>query len=53
MSKRLKEKIKKFKELDDKVKLMVLLLLIMLVRQCWILLQILWVVINNIIQMLG
>lgn len=46
-------KFKKFKELDDVEKILVLVLLYMIGRQFWILIQILWVVINNVIQMLG
>jgi len=46
-------KFKKFKELDDVEKILVLVLLYMIGRQFWILIQMLWVVINNIILMLG
>ena len=46
---RMQKKIKKFKELDDIEKVLVLVLLYMMGRQCWVLIQILYTIIINMV----
>lgn len=43
-------KFKKFKELDDVEKILVLVLLYMIGRQCWILIQILYTLVLNMVR---
>ena len=53
MLKKIKMRIKQFKELENKDKLIIALLLCLMVRLSWPLLQIIYTVVCNIIELHG